>query len=100
MVPAPAHRATGQPARAQLGRTPGAQSPHLEQRPAVGYVSVHSQDGSRDGLYVDDVVTFASVLIGVLERAPARGESKTAIATGEIPEVSHPAMMARRFRVA
>jgi hypothetical protein len=96
MVPAPAHRTTGQPARAQLGRTPGTQSPHLEQRPAVRNVSVYSQDGAGDRLDVNDVVTLAPVLVGVLERAPARGEGKAAIATGEVPEVSHPTMMARR----
>jgi hypothetical protein len=95
VVPASADRTGRQLPRGDLGRTARAATSQLKEGPTVAEVPIDSQNGSRDGLNVENMIVLAAVLVGILKRSPSGGESEAAVPASQVSEVCHSAMMSR-----
>lgn len=57
----------------------------LDESATVGEVAVDGKHGPGVPIDVDDVIALAAVLVGLVERAPARGEREPAVVAAQVP---------------
>jgi hypothetical protein len=96
MIPAPTDRAAREEASGQLGIAAGAQPSELDQGRPAQRGAVDRQDRRRIRVHEHDVIVVAAVFVGAADGPPPRGEGEAAVATGQIPGISHAGKHATR----